>query len=66
MSPLDALVTATGNTAEAILLDDRLGTLTQGKLADAVVLKADPLKDISVLGRPEAVAMVFKDGQRQF
>jgi len=66
MSPLDALVTATGNTAEAISLDDRLGTLTTGKLADAVVLKADPLKDLSVLGKPEAIAMVFKDGRRQF
>ncbi|MDJ0785026.1 MAG: amidohydrolase family protein [Desulfosarcinaceae bacterium] len=66
MSPADALVTATKHTAEAIQLGDSIGTLEVGKRADAVVLDGDPLADITILGDPERIAMVFKGGRRQF
>lgn len=66
MSAMQALVTATKGTAEAIMLDDLVGSLQPGKLADVVVLKEDPLTDIQVLTEPDNIAMVFKGGELQF
>lgn len=46
LSPLRALQAATIEPARMLGLDDTLGTVTPGKLADLVVLDADPLTDI--------------------
>lgn len=46
MTPMEALHTATLSGIEAIGLESDLGTLEAGKLADFVVLDADPLDDI--------------------
>jgi len=46
LSPAEAIVAATKNTAQVLKLDD-LGTVTEGKSADFVVLDADPLTDIT-------------------
>jgi imidazolonepropionase-like amidohydrolase len=46
LTPLQALTIATSNTAALLRLDDR-GTLAPGKLADLVVLDADPSADIA-------------------
>lgn len=43
LSPLQALRAATSTSAEALAKEDRLGSLEPGKLADVVVLDADPL-----------------------
>jgi imidazolonepropionase-like amidohydrolase len=48
-TPLEALTCATRSGAELMRMDDRLGTLRPGKLADLVVINGDPLRDISVL-----------------
>lgn len=42
LSPLQALQAATSTSAQALGKEDRLGTLEPGKLADLVVLDADP------------------------
>jgi len=42
MAPADALVATTRSAAELMGLDDRLGTLETGKLADLVILDGDP------------------------
>lgn len=39
-----------------------LGTIERGKLADLVVVKGDPLADMSVLRDPGNIALVIKDG----
>jgi imidazolonepropionase-like amidohydrolase len=45
LTPMQALVAATGNAARIMNLDE-LGTLQEGKWADLLVLNADPLVDI--------------------
>lgn len=46
-TPLEALQTATVNPAKFLRMDDRLGTIEKGRLADMVLLDANPLDDIS-------------------
>lgn len=46
MSPLDALRSATLSPARFLHATDSLGTIAKGKVADLVLLEADPLVDI--------------------
>ena len=61
MSPSQVLQSATRVTAEAIGFGDQIGTLEVGKIADLIVVPADPSQDISALSRVEAV---FQCGRR--
>jgi len=45
-TPLEALQTATINPAKFLGMEDQLGTIAAGKLADMVLLDANPLEDI--------------------
>jgi imidazolonepropionase-like amidohydrolase len=47
LTPIEALQTATRNPARFFELQDSLGTIEQGKIADLVLLEANPLDDIS-------------------
>ncbi len=60
MPPADAILSATVNTAKLLGIEDTLGTLEAGKLADIIAVKGDPLADVSVL---EHVQFVMKDGK---
>ncbi|HEX7242350.1 MAG TPA: amidohydrolase family protein, partial [Longimicrobiaceae bacterium] len=55
LSPLDALRTATLNPARYLGRADSLGTVAAGKLADLVLLDADPLADVRNTRRIRAV-----------
>jgi imidazolonepropionase-like amidohydrolase len=57
MNPLAAIRTATLGSAKALKLSEETGTIRQGLLADIIVLEegADPLKDITAIGRVESV-----------
>lgn len=46
LTPLEALQAATLNPAIMLRATDSLGTVAPGKLADLVLLNADPLRDI--------------------
>ena len=59
MKPMDAIITTT-KTAEALHIDDELGTLDEGKLADIVLVKGNPAENIEVLGKRENILMVFE------
>jgi imidazolonepropionase-like amidohydrolase len=59
MPPMEAIWSATRRSAEMLRIDDRLGTLEAGKLADLVAVEGNPLEDISLL---ENVAVVMKEG----
>jgi imidazolonepropionase-like amidohydrolase len=59
MKPLAALRTATSVDAKLLDVDDRLGTLEAGKLADVIAVPGDPSTDIKAI---EKVFFVMKDG----
>ncbi|MDT0583772.1 MULTISPECIES: amidohydrolase family protein [Alteromonadaceae] len=59
MSEMDAIRSATVNAAKLLKIDNELGTVSVGKLADLVAVKGDPLEDISLL---ENIDFVMKDG----
>ena len=61
MSPLAALKSATSGNARVFHLDDRLGRIAPGYLADLVAVTGDPTRTIGALRQ---VRLVMKDGVR--
>src|SRR6266542_852944 len=60
LAPLQVLRSATSNGAKAMGMEREIGTLAPGKLADLVILDADPLADVMNLGR---IHRVIKGGR---
>ena len=52
---MDALVAATRNGAMVIGVEDQLGTVEAGKLADLLILTANPLDDIDNIRKIETI-----------
>ena len=48
MTPMQALVSATGEAANAVHIEDEVGTVEVGKLADFVIIEGDPTADIAL------------------
>jgi tetratricopeptide (TPR) repeat protein len=57
LTPMEALQAATRNAAEFNGLTDSLGTIQKGKIADLVLLDADPLENIKNTQRIAAVIL---------
>ena len=55
LTPLEALQAATINPAKFLNGTDSLGTVAPGKLADLLLLDADPLENISNVKQARAV-----------
>lgn len=62
-TPAEALCCATVTSTRLLRERDRLGGLVPGKLADIVVVDGDPLADITVLQRREAIHAVLLGGK---
>ena len=59
MTPMEAIVAATSDSARSCWVDDKLGTLEPGKQADILVVDDDPSQDINALWK---VVDLFKGG----
>tara|TARA_A100001388_G_scaffold252831_1_gene215551 strand:+ start:83 stop:1354 length:1272 start_codon:yes stop_codon:yes gene_type:complete len=59
MDEMEAIKSATIETAKLLRIDDILGSLEVGKIADIVAVDGNPLVDITVM---EKVVFVMKDG----
>lgn len=59
MTPMQAIVSATKSAADLLGKSDDLGSLANGKYADIIAVKGNPLEDVSLL---ENVDFVMKGG----
>jgi Tol biopolymer transport system component len=57
VSPVEAIRMATATAAAAIGLDDTIGSVAEGRLADLVILRSDPLADIRAARDVDAVVV---------
>ena len=62
MTPMEALVAATGRAAECIGRSD-VGVLEAGRYADVLVVDGDPLSNIRILEERERIKLVMKAGR---
>lgn len=60
LTPLQALQTATLNVAQGWGKDKDYGSVEKGKVADLVIVRGDPMKNISAT---QDIEMVFMDGK---
>lgn len=61
--PMEAIVASTATNARIIGLQQRLGTLEEGKLADLIAVRGDPLAEPAVLDDPSKIVLVVKGGR---
>ena len=59
MTPMQAIQSATLNASKLLKVEDRLGTIEAGKLADIVAVKGDPIENISLMKK---ITFVMKEG----
>ena len=59
LTPLEALKSATIRPAEFLNLENKMGTIEVGKVADLVLLSANPLEDI---GNTRKIELVISKG----
>jgi imidazolonepropionase-like amidohydrolase len=60
LTPMQAIMAATKNASELLGHSSRLGTLEAGKIADILILSANPLENISNI---RSIEMVLRDGK---
>lgn len=59
MPPMEAIQSATMEAAKLLRMEDKLGSLEKGKLADIIAVSGNPLDDIGIL---QTIDFVMKDG----
>jgi imidazolonepropionase-like amidohydrolase len=63
MTPMEAIVASTRRAAELLAMDDEIGTIAPGKLADLIIVAGDPLAGISILQNHDRIVLVMQDGE---
>ncbi len=64
LSPLEAISTATRDGAWTMRMEDELGTIEVGKLADVLVVDGDPSTDVTILQDKSRLVEVICRGER--
>ena len=62
MGPMGALVAFTKTNAKVLGIENETGTIEPGKLADILVVKGDPLKDIDLFKNHQDNMLVIMQG----
>ena len=62
-TPIEVITMATKVNARLLQMEDQLGTLETGKLADVLLVEGRPDEDIRVLRRSDHVKLVVQDGR---
>lgn len=63
IKPADILKMATINNAKILRMHDRIGSISKGKLADLVILSANPLEDITITA---SIEKIFFEGTLKY
>ncbi len=64
LSEVEAITTATKNGAWTMRMEDHLGTLEEGKLADVIIIDGDVTSDITMLNDKSRLNEVISRGSR--
>ncbi len=64
LSEIEAITTATKNGAWTMRMEDELGTLEVGKLADVIIIDGDPTSNIKLLNDKSCISEVICRGSR--
>jgi imidazolonepropionase-like amidohydrolase len=60
LAPVDALLTATAGNARILGMEDRIGSIAPGRIADLVAVDGDPVAEIAALRR---IRLVMQGGK---
>ena len=61
-TPTEALLSATKVGGQLMALGDELGQVKEGYLADLLLVRGNPVQDVSILQHQDNLAMIMKDG----
>ncbi len=59
----EALISATKIASIAAGMENRIGTLEKGKIADLIAINGNPLDDINVITNKDNILLVMKEGE---
>jgi imidazolonepropionase-like amidohydrolase len=59
---MEAVLSATRTGGELMARGDELGQVREGYLADLLLVRGNPLQDVSILQHQDNLAVIMKDG----
>ena len=62
MKPMEVLLSATRVNAEIFRMEDQIGSVEPGKLADLIAVKGNPLQDLRVFQNQDNLHLIMKGG----
>ena len=61
-TPMEAIMGATKQGGEIMMMEGELGQIREGYLADLLLVRGNPLTDVSILQDADSLAAIMKDG----